>query len=34
MRRGKEDRNYYIWGDSFMGLLADIRQLELEHTED
>ena len=34
MRRGKEDRNYYIWSDSFMGLLADIRQLELEHTED
>ena len=34
MRRGKEDRNYYVWSDSFMGLLADIRQLELEHTED
>ena len=31
VRRGKEDRNYYIWGDSFMGLLADIRQLEAEN---
>lgn len=27
IRLGK-DRNYYIWSDSFMGLLADIKPLE------
>lgn len=27
VRLGK-DRNYYIWSDSFMGLLADIKPLE------
>ena len=27
IRLGK-DRNYYIWSDSFMGLLADIRPME------
>jgi len=30
VRHGK-DRNYYIWSDSFMGLLSDIRKKESEN---